>query len=152
MGRHSVVYFSLFLHLPLLTLHPHFCAASMLFRIRVENSNRRKRGKSSMTGGIEIGNQVCCRTLSTAGSQMLTVSHGDIQLSTPFSLTAIPPSRQCAHRQTSYISPQLLLQWFTHKAFVFWGLLALPGSPLGEVFSRWCNLGIGKSVPLPLLQ
>ena len=39
--------------------------------------------------------------------------------------------------------PLLLKAKLPLKAF--WGLLTLPGSSLGEVFSRWCTMGFGNS-------
>ena len=51
-----MVYFSNFLHIPLLTLLSYFCAATLLSKFRVENIVRRKRVKSNMTGDVESEN------------------------------------------------------------------------------------------------
>lgn len=79
------------------------------------------------------------------GFQELTSSHGDIQISTPSSLLAIPRPKPCAGRHLLSLPPYLpLLLKAKLPLKAFWGLLTLPGSSLGEVFSRWRTMGFGN--------
>lgn len=76
---------------------PHARAASARLRVGVEVGDRgegQRPGLALSKSGLAV--------FAAAGSRVSTFSHGDVQI--PI-LPAIPSSRQCAHRHTSYAPP-----------------------------------------------
>lgn len=106
---------------------PHFCAASMLFRTRVENRDGRKRAKSNMIGAIETWSQ-CPLYSRFLDADVLPWGY---QICTLSSSPLFPDPGNVLRGRLVTSPPQQLLQEFTPQG------CCLLGSPCSSRQSSW---------------